>query len=75
MKCPPRGLYVLKHGGELANAPAHSLFERLKVKQQVPGDVAHNFDAYSVRLHIKSFGRRAGRSVRCRGFTDQELLR
>ena len=49
-----RGLYVFKHDSELGNAPAHSLFERLKVKQQVPGDVARSFDAYSVLFDEKS---------------------
>ena len=43
-----RGLYVFKHDGELGNAPAHSLFERLQVKPPVAGTVARSFDAYSV---------------------------
>ena len=49
-----RGLYVFKHDSELGNAPAYSLFERLKVTQQVPGDVARSFDAYSVLFDDKS---------------------
>ncbi len=43
-----RGLYVFKHDSELGNAPAHALFDRLKVKPNVEGEVARSFDAYSV---------------------------
>ena len=49
-----RGLYIFKHDSELGNAPAHSLFERLKVKQKVLGDVARSFDAYSVLFDDQS---------------------
>ena len=49
-----RGLYVFKHDSELGNAPAHSLFDRLKIKQQVPADVARSFDAYSVLFDDQS---------------------
>ena len=43
-----RGLYVFKHDSELGNAPAHALFDRLKVEPKAEGEVARNFDAYSV---------------------------
>ena len=43
-----RGLYVFKHDSELGNAPAHALFDRLKVQAKAPGDVARSFDAYAV---------------------------
>ncbi len=43
-----RGLYVFKHDSELGNAPAHALFDRLKVEPKSAGDVARSFDAYSV---------------------------
>lgn len=43
-----RGLYVFKHDSELGNAPAHALFDRLKVQAKVPGEVARSFDAYTV---------------------------
>ena len=43
-----RGLYVFKHDSELGNAPAHVLFDRLKVQPKVPGEVARSFDAYTV---------------------------
>ena len=49
-----RGLYVFKHDGELGNAPAHSLFERLHVKPPVAGTVARSFDAYSVLFDDQS---------------------
>jgi CRISPR-associated protein Csd2 len=41
-----RGLYVFKHEGKLGNAPAYSLFERIKAQKQV--DVPRNFTDYSV---------------------------
>ena len=43
-----RGLYVFKHDSELGNAPAHALFDRLKIKANEEGAVARSFDAYSV---------------------------
>ena len=43
-----RGLYVFKHDGELGNAPAHALFDRLKVKQKEEGAVTRSFDGYEV---------------------------
>ncbi len=43
-----RGLYVFKHDSELGNAPAHALFDRLKVAPKAEGEVARSFDAYSV---------------------------
>jgi CRISPR-associated protein Csd2 len=43
-----RGLYVFKHDSELGNAPAHALFDRLKVKQVEEGAVTRSFDGYQV---------------------------
>ncbi|WP_313311183.1 type I-C CRISPR-associated protein Cas7/Csd2 [Pulveribacter sp.] len=43
-----RGLYVFQHDSELGNAPAHALFERLKVTPREAGRVARSFDAYDV---------------------------
>jgi len=43
-----RGLYVFKHDSELGNAPAHALFDRLKVKPLVEGAVTRSFDGYQV---------------------------
>ena len=43
-----RGLYVFKHDSELGNAPAHALFDRLKIKPLEEGAVTRNFDGYQV---------------------------
>ena len=43
-----RGLYVFKHDSELGNAPAHALFDRLKVKPVEEGAVTRSFDGYRV---------------------------
>lgn len=43
-----RGLYVFKHDSELGNAPAHALFDRLKVKPLTEGAVTRSFDGYQV---------------------------
>lgn len=43
-----RGLYVFAHDSELGNAPAHALFERLKITPREAGQVARSFGAYSV---------------------------
>jgi CRISPR-associated protein Csd2 len=48
-----RGMYVFKHDSELGNAPAHALFDRLKVKPKEEGTVARSFDAYSVSFDDK----------------------
>ena len=45
-----RGLYVFKHDCELGNAPAHALFDRLKVSPKQADAVARSFDAYSVQF-------------------------
>lgn len=56
-----RGLYVFKHDSELGNAPAHALFERLKVAPKEEGAVARSFDAYSVSFDGQSLS--VGQSV------------
>lgn len=43
-----RGLYVFKHEGELGDAPAHSLFDLVQVKQNDPDTPARNFGDFSV---------------------------
>ena len=43
-----RGLYVFKHDSELGNAPAHALFDRLKVKPLVEGALTRSFEGYQV---------------------------
>ena len=49
-----RGLYVFKHDSELGNAPAHALFDRIKIKAKEEGAVARSFDAYSVMFDDQS---------------------
>lgn len=56
-----RGLYVFKHDSELGNAPAHALFDRLKVAPKEEGAVARSFDAYSVLFDGQSLA--VGQSV------------
>lgn len=46
-----RGLYVFKHDSELGNAPAHALFDRLKIDPPQPADGAppiRDFSGYAV---------------------------
>ena len=46
-----RGLYVFKHDGALGNAPAHALFDRLKIDPPQPVDGAppiRDFSSYAV---------------------------
>ncbi len=45
-----RGLYVFKHDGELGNAPAHALFDRLKVTTKKDDAVIRSFDGYTVEF-------------------------
>ena len=45
-----RGLYVFKHGSELGNAHAHSLFERIAVNRKGTVAVARGFSDYEVAV-------------------------
>jgi len=45
-----RGLYVMSHDSPLGNAPAHELFERIRVSPKDPGGVARSFGDYSVEV-------------------------
>jgi CRISPR-associated protein Csd2 len=44
-----RGLYVFKHGSELGNAPAHTLFERIQIVRKT--DVPRSFADYEVTVN------------------------
>ncbi len=46
-----RGLYVFKHDSELGNAPAHNLFDRIKVQRKAGVEVARSFQDYSVTVN------------------------
>lgn len=43
-----RGLYVFKHESELGNAPAHALFERIRVTKNT--EIPRSFSDYTVKL-------------------------
>ena len=47
-----RGLYVFKHEGKLGNAPAYSLFERIKAQKQV--EVPRSFADYTVSVDAEN---------------------
>lgn len=46
-----RGLYVFKHDSELGNAPAHALFERIRVKRKDGVEVPRSFEDYEVKVN------------------------
>ena len=46
----PRKLIVFKHQNALGNAPAHKLFEALKIMRNSAGDVPRAFTDYTVTL-------------------------
>jgi CRISPR-associated protein Csd2 len=48
-----RGLYVFRHDSKLGNAPAHALFDRLRVIRTAPDAPARDFGAYSVLFDDK----------------------
>ncbi len=45
-----RGLYIFKHSGELGNAPAHSLFKRIRPKLKDGTLVPREFEDYTVAV-------------------------
>ena len=45
-----RGLYVFSHSSKLGNAPAHKLFERIKVVRKDAVTVPRKFSDYEVRI-------------------------
>lgn len=45
-----RGLYVFKHDSKLGNAPAHSLFDRIRAKLKVESGIARQFTDYEVTV-------------------------
>jgi CRISPR-associated protein Csd2 len=46
----PRGLYVFSHESKLGNAPAHKLFERIKVDLKNEGMSPRKFGDYAVEV-------------------------
>jgi len=45
-----RGLYVFKHDSELGNAPAHALFEHIRIQRAEGIEAPRNFIDYTVRF-------------------------
>lgn len=45
-----RGLYVFKHASKLGNAPAHELFDRVRVERKAGVEVARAFGDYLVTM-------------------------
>lgn len=45
-----RGLYVFRHDSELGDAPAHSLFDLVQVKQNDVGEPARQFSDFTVTV-------------------------
>lgn len=45
-----RGLYVFEHSTALGNAPAHALFEKIKVAKKNESEPARSFDDYTVEI-------------------------
>jgi CRISPR-associated protein Csd2 len=46
-----RGLYVFKHDSELGNAPAHTLFERIRPKLKTEVAIPRSFADYEVTVN------------------------
>lgn len=46
-----RGLYVFKHDGKLGNAPAHELFDRIKVELNEGVTIPRDFNDHTVTAH------------------------
>jgi CRISPR-associated protein Csd2 len=51
-----RGLYVFEHAGPLGNAPAHELFDRVRVEPLGPEAAPRSFDQYRTRLTVDDAG-------------------
>jgi CRISPR-associated protein Csd2 len=49
----PRGLYIFKHNSTLGEAPAHKLFERVKVEKNPGVESPRGFSDYTVTVDDK----------------------
>ena len=59
-----RGLYVFEHAGPLGNAPAHELFDRVRVEPLGPEAAPRSFDQYRDRIHVREEGLPQGVTLR-----------
>jgi CRISPR-associated protein Csd2 len=55
-----RGLYVFEHDSPLGNAPAHELFDRIRVERIGNGAAPRSFDEYRDRIKIDAGGLPSG---------------
>jgi CRISPR-associated protein Csd2 len=51
-----RGLYVFEHDSMLGSAPAHELFDRIRIEPLGPEAAPRSFDEYRPRIHIEDSG-------------------
>jgi len=51
-----RGLYVFEHASPLGSAPAHELFDRVRVERLGPGAAPRSFDQYKERITVDGDG-------------------
>ena len=51
-----RGLYVFEHDSMLGSAPAHELFDRIRIEPLGPEAAPRSFDEYRPRIHIDGSG-------------------
>ncbi|HUP81753.1 MAG TPA: hypothetical protein VM260_24590, partial [Pirellula sp.] len=50
------GLYVFEHDSMLGSAPAHELFDRIRLDPLGPEAAPRSFDEYRSRIHIEESG-------------------
>jgi CRISPR-associated protein Csd2 len=55
-----RGLYVFEHASALGNAPAHELFDRIRIAPALEERAARGFSDYQPRININGAGLPAG---------------
>ena len=55
-----RGLYVFEHSSALGNAPAHELFDRVRVEPLGADAAPRSFDDYRPRVRVEADGLPAG---------------
>jgi CRISPR-associated protein Csd2 len=59
-----RGLYVFEHSSPLGSAPAHELFDRVRVDPLGPDGAPRSFDAYRPRVSVNDKDLPAGVTLR-----------
>jgi CRISPR-associated protein Csd2 len=59
-----RGLYVFEHNSPLGNAPAHQLFDRIRIEPMGAGAAPRSFDQYRDRITLDAAELPAGVTLR-----------